>query len=111
MNMNKKIEFNYDGKDYTLEYDRKAVKFMEDNGLNIKDIETKPVSMIEILWQGAFIKNHKNEKIENILEIYKNIPNKSDLHAALCEMFSETYASLLGDSEGDNSKNIQWKMA
>lgn len=27
--MNKKIEFNYDGVDYTLEYNREAVKIME----------------------------------------------------------------------------------
>lgn len=110
--MNKKIEFNYEGKDYTLEYDRKSVKIMEANGLEIKRIEEQPFSMIEILWQGAFFKNHKNEKAEKITEIYDNIPNKSELNAALVSMFSETYTSLIGDSDSqDNSKKVEWKMA
>ena len=110
--MNKKIEFSYEGKDYTLEYDRKAIKVMEANGLKINEIESQPFSMIEILWQGAFFKNHKNEKSEKIQEIYDNISNKSELNAGLISMFSETYTSLIGDSEStDNSKNIEWKMA
>ena len=110
--MNKKIEFNYEGKDYTLEYDRKSIKIMEANGLKINDIAEQPVSMIEILWQGAFLKNHKNEKTETIEKIYEKIPNRSDLNAGLISMFTETYTSLIGDSdEKDDSKNIEWKMA
>jgi hypothetical protein len=110
--MNKKIEFNYEGKDYTLEYDRKAIQLMEGNGLEITKIEDKPYSSIQILWQGAFLKNHKNEKTETIEEIYKRIPNKSELNKGVISMFNETYYSLIGDSEGeDNSKNIEWKMA
>lgn len=110
--MNKKIEFNYEGKDYTLEYDRKSIKVMEANGLKIKEIEDQPLSMIEILWQGAFLKNHKNEKADKIQEIYEKISNKSDLNAGLISMFTETYTSLIGDSEEtDDSKNIEWKMA
>ena len=109
--MNKKIEFSYDGKDYTLEYDRKAVKVMEANGLRINEIQEQPFSMIEILWQGAFLKNHKNEKNDKILEIYEHIKDKEGLNAALLEMFSETYTALIGSDENDDSKNIEWKMA
>lgn len=109
--MNKKLEFNYNGKDYTLEYDRKAIKIMEANGLKIDAITSQPISMIEILWQGAFLKNHKSEKSEKILEIYDSMKNKSDLNAALVSMFSETYTALIGDNEEDDSKNIEWKMA
>lgn len=110
--MNKKIEFNYDGVDYTLEYNRDAVIFMEREGLDISEMQSKPLTMIDILWRGAFWKNHKKEKNDKIQEIYKNVPNKSDLNAALSEMFLETYAALIGDSEDtDNSKNIVWKMS
>lgn len=106
--MNKKLEFSYEGNDYTLEYDRNAIKIMEANGLKINEVESQPLTMMEILWQGAFLKNHKSEK--NVLEIYKNMKNKSDLNAYLVSMFSETYISLIGDNE-DDSKNIEWKMA
>lgn len=110
--MNKKIEFNYDGVDYTLEYNRDAIIYMEKQGLDIHQIDTKPLTMLSILWQGAFLKNHRREKTEKIEEIYANIPNKSDLNAALSEMYIETYSILIADNEeNDNSKNIQWKMS
>lgn len=110
--MNKKIEFSYEGKDYTLEYDRKSVKLMEAKGLEISKFQDKPISMIEILWEGSFLKNHKNLTSSKIDEIYENMSNKSDLNTALISMFSETYASLIGDNEDDdNSKKVEWKMA
>ncbi len=109
--MNKKIEFSYDGVDYTLEYNRDAILYMEAEGLDVKQIETKPLTMISILWRGAFLKNHKREKLEKMQEIYDNIPNKTELAAALSEMYIETYSIFITDSdESDDSKNIQWKM-
>lgn len=110
--MNKKIEFNYEGVDYTLEYNREAIKYMEGRGLDVTQIDTKPLTMISILWQGAFLKNHRREKTEKIEEIYSKIPNKSDLNAALSEMYIETYSILIADSEEkDDTKNIEWKMS
>ena len=111
--MNKKIEFTYEGVDYTLEYNREAIKYMEAKGLDIEQITSKPLTMIELLWQGAFLKNHRKEKVDKIQEIYGNIGNKSELNAALSEMFLETYSALIGDSDeaDDNSKNISWKMS
>ena len=110
--MNKKIEFNYDDVDYTLEYNRDAVVYVEERGFNISEIKTKPVTMLNILWQGAFYKNHRKEKLDKIQEIYDSIGNKSDLNAALTEMYYEAYESLIGDKEGeDNSKKVTWKMS
>lgn len=109
--MNKKIEFSYKDTNYTLEYDRKSVEMMEANGLELELVRSKPASMVSILWQGAFFKNHKKEKTARIEEIYNNISNKSDLHTALCEMIYETYTVLLGDNEEDDSKKIEWKMS
>ena len=44
--MNKKIEFNYDGVDYTLEYNREAIMFMESKGLDISKVTSQPLTMI-----------------------------------------------------------------
>lgn len=110
--MNKKIEFNYDGVDYTLEYNREAIMFMESKGLDISKVASQPFTMISILWQGAFFKNHRKEKNEIIEKIYDGIGNKSELNAALSEMFLEAYSVLIGDSdETDDTKNIKWKMS
>lgn len=110
--MNKKIEFNYDGEDYILEYNREAIKYMESRGLDLSAIQKQPITMVEILWQGAFFKNHRKENFSRIQEIYENIGNKTELNAALSEMFYETYSILIGDNEDEkNPKNISWKMS
>lgn len=110
--MNKKIEFSYDGENYTLEYNREAIKYMESRGLELDAIQSKPLTMVEILWEGAFLVNHRKEKADKIQKIYAGIKNKSELNKALSDMFYETYAILIGDSdETDDSKNIEWKMS
>lgn len=109
--MNKKIELTYDDVDYTLEYNRESITYMEKQGLNISEITTKPATMLIILWRGAFIKNHKKTKIETIDEIYDNIQGKEDLNGALSEMVFEAYEALMGDNKEDTSKKIVWKMS
>lgn len=110
--MNKKIEFSYDGENYTLEYNRDAIKYMEARGLELDAIQSKPLTMVEILWEGAFLVNHRKEKVDKIQKIYAGIKNKAELNKALSDMFYETYAILIGDSdETDDSKNIEWKMS
>lgn len=109
--MNKQIEFTYEGVDYTLEYDRASIRYMENNGLDMGAISSRPATMMSILWQGAFLKNHKKETPDKIQRMYEGLKNKSDLNAALIEMVSETYTALYGDSEEDDSKNIEWKMS
>lgn len=79
----------------------------------ITEIQSKPITMVEILWQGAFWKNHRKEKIATMQKIYDSIKNKSELNAALTDMFLETYSALIGDNDeiDDVSKNIEWKMS
>lgn len=112
--MNKKIGFSYEGTDYVLEYNRDAVLYMEAEGLNVSEVKLKPLTTIELLWRGAFLKNHKKESMNKIQKMYSDLKNKEDLNAALVEMYYETYTSLLGGNEEeseDDSKNIEWKMS
>ena len=109
--MNKKIEFEYDGKNYTLEYDRKSIKYMEANGFSIMEAQKKIISSIDIMWEGAFYKNHKNEKKSHIEEMYKYLENKEELNDALMEMIRETYEFEASGGNVDDSKKVEWKMA
>ena len=47
--MNKKIEFDYEGKHYTLEYNRNAVALIERQGFCIDELVKKPMSMLPCL--------------------------------------------------------------
>ena len=106
--MNTKIELTYKGVDYTLEYNRAAVKVLEAQGFKSDEILDKPMTNIELLFQCAFIKNHPNTQVNVISEILAACPDKSNLVASLKQMVDETYESLLADPEGD-AGNVVWK--
>jgi len=101
-----KITLEYSGKKYTLEYNRQSVRMIESQGFVAEQLSAKPVTMIPILFQGAFIKNHKGIKRDLIDEIYEAIADKSGLIVALVELYSETVGTLLDDKA--ESGNVSW---
>ena len=102
-----KIVLKHNNKEYVLEYNRQSVKMIEGQGFVLDEIATKPVTMIPLLFQGAFIKNCKGVKRAVIDEIYDGIGNKSDLMNVLLEMYAETLSSLTDDTE---EGNVTWEM-
>lgn len=105
--MNTKIELNYKGVDYTLEYNRASVKVLEANGFKSEELLDKPMTNIELMWQCSFVKNHPTTPMTTIMEILNECPDKNHLVATLKTMIDETYESLL--AEPDNLGNVSWK--
>lgn len=101
-----KINLTYKNTEYTLEYDRKSVKIMEGQGFVLDEVDSKPATMIPMLFEGAFIKNHRGTKRKLLEELYNEIPQKSDLIMVLVEMYAETLGSLMDDNDGEG--NAQW---
>lgn len=106
--MSKKIEFKYQDKDYCLEYNRIAIKMIEQQGFDYNEFMKKPMTMGDLAFQGAFIKNHKDTKVQVINDIYDNLNNKTKLITTLLEMIQETYEDLYSDSKDE--KNTDWKI-
>jgi hypothetical protein len=102
-----KIVLQHNKKEYELEYNRQSVRQMEGQGFVLDEITTKPVTMIPLLFHGAFIKNCKGTKRAVIDEIFDGIGNKSDLMSALIEMYAETLSSLTDDVE---EGNVTWEL-
>ena len=71
-----KINLNYEGKDYCLEYNRQSVRTMEAQGFVLEDVTKMPMTMIPHLFSGAFIKNHKGMKRQLIDDIFDAIGNR-----------------------------------
>ena len=107
--MGKQLTFEYDGKTYTLEFNRKVVAAMERQGFNLNDIGSKPVLTIPKLFSGAFMMHHSSIKQSKIDEIYSKISNKQELLTQLAEMYNEPVASLLTEEEGQEG-NLDWKV-
>ena len=59
-----------EGREYTLEYNRKSVVKTEQAGLDINSIESKSMTMIPIMFWGAFLMHHPHmtrEQTDKIL--------------------------------------------
>ena len=101
-----KISINYDNKDYVLEYNRQSVKLMEGQGFVLDEISSKPMTMIPMLFNGAFIKNHRGMKRAVIDEIFSEISDKTAFIEALMTMYAETLSTLTEDKEAEG--NAVW---
>lgn len=100
-----KIVLEHEKKEYVLEYNRQSVRQIEGQGFVLDEIASKPMTMIPLLFQGAFIKNCKGTKRALIDEIYEGIGDKTGFMQALMEMYAETLSTLTDDTtEG----NVTW---
>lgn len=104
--MSKQIAFEYDGKEYTLEYTRNTVRQMERRGFVADDIASKPMTVLPDLFAGAFLANHSQIKRAKIDEIYACMGDKQKLIGALTDMYNATIETLLDEPE--EGKNVSW---
>lgn len=105
--MSTKIEFDYEGKRYCLEYTRETVKDMEKQGFVASRVLDAPVSMLPDMFAGAFRANHKYTNRKVIDEIFNKISDKNALVDTLSQMYSETIEALM-ETDGDEGNAIAW---
>jgi len=101
------INFDYNGKHYCLEYSREAVKRMEAAGFKPGESGSTPMIELDMLWAGAFYKNHRRESSHVIEQILGKMKDKLKLLEVLRSMVAETYNSLMNEDEGDEG-NVEW---
>lgn len=105
--MAKVIRFEYEGTEYTLEFTRRTIKQMEDEGFVAKEIDDRPMTLLPALFAGAFKAHHRFVKPSVVDEIYANMPNKDKLIEKLAEMYNEPIMSLMEEPE-KSAKNVDW---
>lgn len=104
--MAKTVTFNYQGKDYTLEYNRDAIIKMEEQGFKVNEkAEDAQFTTVWLLFKGAFWKNHRDVSNDTVETILKAISDKQKLYERLLEMIKEAYETISNDSE---SGNVNW---
>jgi len=104
----KTIRINYDKKEYILEYNRSTARLTETRGFNAGQIDSKPATMLPLLFEGAFLAHHSNIKKKVVEDIFEQLGDKGKLIGKLLEMYMETVNSLM-DSTEDNEKNAGWE--
>lgn len=105
--MAKQIIFSYEGKDYTLEFTRRTVKQMEDEGFVARNIDDRPMTLLPALFAGAFKAHHRFVKPDVIDAIYAAMPNKDKLIEKLAEMYNDPIMTLMEEPD-DSAKNVDW---
>ena len=108
--MAKQLNFEYENKEYTLEFTRESIKQMEREGFVASDVVNKPMNTLPKLFAGAFKAHHKfdtkQKKIDEIFELFKN---KQALIEKLAEMYSEPMETLMDDEAIDEGNAIAWE--
>ncbi len=105
--MSKQLSFNFEGKDYCLEFTRRTVEMMERNGFVASDVRDKPMSTLPALFAGAFLAHHRFTKQDLIDRIYEKMTNKQELIGKLAEMYNEPINALIDEPE-ENEENVSW---
>lgn len=107
--MAKQLTFEYENKEYTLEFTRESVKQMEREGFVASDVVSKPMNTLPKLFAGAFKAHHrfdvKQKKIDEIFELFSN---KQALIEKLAEMYAEPMETLMDDEAIDAGNAIKW---
>ena len=98
------------GVTYTLEYTRKTVEMMEKQGFIVADVEKKPMTLLPVLFAGAFLAHHRFVKRDVIDNIYARLSHKDELIRRLAEMYNEPLVTLLdGPEQGGSEGNLSWE--
>lgn len=108
-----RIEFEYEGKAYTLEYTADSLRKMQERGFDVSTAENKLLTLAEDLFCGAFIANHDDTDIQLRREIFKefsytaeNDDTGTKIEAAIMAMFKEACEELRS-----HRGNVKWRIA
>ena len=107
--MAKQIVFTYEDKEYTLEFTRRTVKQMEDEGFVAQDIDRKPMTLLPALFAGAFKAHHRFVKQDVIDKIYAGMPRKHELIGKLAVMYNDPIVTLMEEPDEKAVKNVSWE--
>ena len=107
---NTKIQIDYNGKDYVLEFTKDSVRWLQQKGFDIEKISSETMDQVPLLFQGALKANHGYVKLEYATEVFTSLGNRQELINKLLEMYSEPISKLLGidGDEESGEKKGEW---
>lgn len=101
-----------EGREYTLEFNRKSVKKAEQSGLDINALGSKSMTMVSLLFWGAFLMHHPHmtqEQTDKILFDGLRGLNSEELEY-LGKLYAEPFQTLVAsEEEGENPRRMAVK--
>lgn len=108
--MSKQISFEYEGKEYNLEYTLRTAGQANDDGFILDQLGEKPALMIPKLVYWAFVRHQKGITRNKTEEIYKWIRDKNGFITTLAEMYADAVNALIDDGEAEEG-NANWTVS
>ena len=102
-----------EGREYALEYNRRTVAKAEQAGLDVGQLESKSMTMIPLLFWGAFLMHHPymtKEQTDKILFDGLGGLNEEEM-AYLGKLYAAPFQTLIAsDGEGANPRRMAVKI-
>ena len=99
----KTIQFDYNDKHYTLEFNRQTAAELENMGFELAEVQRKPNIMIPMLFRAAFAVHHRNIANSEVNELYEALDDKQELVTALVDLYAYPTNTLF------DSGKVNWK--
>ena len=106
------VRLTYEGQEYTLEFNLRAIKRMETNGFSTPRSDAlKPATYVTELFHGAFFMHHKTVTPEFAEKIWNAMTHRSELVTRLTRLYSQAINDLMGENEAedDEGENPTWR--
>lgn len=87
------IEREIEGKTYKFQITRRGLREAEKQGMNLAELESKPLSLLYYLWFAALYPMPMS-KTDALLDTYLDDPNCPETMENLLATFSEEFASV-----------------
>lgn len=103
--MSKQITFEYEKKEYVLEYTLRTAGQANEDGFILGQLGDKPALMIPKLVYWAFVRHNKGITRKQTETIYEWIRDKDGFVTALAEMYADAVNALVDDEEEEGNAN------
>ena len=101
----RKCSINIKDKNYDLQLNRESIKWLEGQGFNASEFERKPLTYMELLWQSAFIMNHREVNPNLALKLMDSYQEEGGDVTEVVNFIIEEYQSFISALSDTKSKN------
>ena len=99
-----KCKININEKDYELCLVRNSVKWLENKGISLVDIERRPVTFIDGMWTALFVANYSDMKEQEVLDLKDKYRDENGDVGEVIEFGVKEYGAFLDALNGTKSK-------
>jgi hypothetical protein len=101
----RKCSINIKDKDYDLQMTRESIVWLEGNGFDPRKFEEKPLTYMNLLWQSAFIANHKDVNPNLALKLMDSYQEEGGDISEIINFVVEEYQSFISALSDTQSKS------